>query len=63
MARKRKDVLSVVMTRGEALALGILRCSCGHPPNNHFDHGKSPCAHCDCQAYDEQVVLPKAGAR
>lgn len=33
----------------DALALGIVFCECGHPPNNHFDFDKKPCAHCKCE--------------
>lgn len=50
---------TVEMTRDQMLKLGLLRCTCGHPPNNHFDQGECPCAHCPCKSYDEQVSLPK----
>lgn len=53
----------VEMTRAQALALGILRCECGHPPNNHFGHGTQPCAHCACKKYRERVVLPRVSAQ
>jgi len=59
---KRKNV--VALTREEALKLGIVFCTCGHPPNNHFmDQKGKPCAHCEkCQGYTEtfsmgQVIL------
>lgn len=42
------------MTRERALELGLLICTCGHPENNHFDHGEHGCARCDkCQGYQE----------
>lgn len=46
------EILTATLTRGKALALGLLLCKgCGHPPNNHFDDG--PCAHCGCKDYRE----------
>ena len=36
-----------------AVRNGLIGCACGHPRNNHFSHGKSPCAHCKCESYDE----------
>jgi hypothetical protein len=48
------DVFVVRVTRGKLLALGMLLChGCGHPPNNHFDHGDGACAHCGCEEYRE----------
>lgn len=41
------------MTREEALQQGLLICTCGHPPNNHFSFNKHSCAHCDCKQYTE----------
>lgn len=57
--------VTVTMTHDQALALGLLRCECGHPPNNHFDFDKRPCAHCrnpKCEEYRERVSLPKVDA-
>lgn len=50
----KKTTIKIVMTRDEAKSLGLLTCACGHPENNHFDHGKKPCAHCPCGKYDER---------
>lgn len=51
---KNSDVITIELTRGKALALGFFLCHrCGHPPNNHFDHGDKPCAHCNCTSYRE----------
>ena len=41
------------MSRETALQHGLIVCTCGHPPNNHFDHSKKPCAHCECKKYVE----------
>jgi len=46
--------ITLTMTRGRALELGLLTCSCGHPENNHFDFNGHPCAHCDCKSYSER---------
>lgn len=52
--RDRDRKLVVALTRQEALELGIVRCGCGHPPNNHFpDLPGKPCAHCACKRYQE----------
>lgn len=52
--------ITIELTQIQAEKLGIVRCKCGHPPNNHFDHGKRPCAFCrDCCQYDQKIVLPK----
>lgn len=50
------------MTKEQAMALGLLTCTCGHPENNHFEHGKRPCAHCECEKYIE-VARESAGIR
>lgn len=47
------DEIVIRFTRDNALALGLLVCRCGHPPNNHFGHDKQPCAHCACKEYRE----------
>jgi hypothetical protein len=44
------------LTRKRALQLGLLRCVCGYPENNHFEHGTRPCAHSDCKEYRERGV-------
>lgn len=51
--------LTIEMTQEQAEMLGIVKCTCGHPPNNHFIHGKRSCAHCDCKKYEQRIVLPK----
>jgi hypothetical protein len=38
---------------------GLLTCTCGHPENNHFDHGVHPCAHCKCLSYNERARVGK----
>ena len=48
----------VTLSPYQAEALGILKCKCGHPPNNHFDFDERPCAHCDCKGYEGKIVLP-----
>lgn len=48
----------VELSRNQALKLDMLWCSCGHRPNNHFDHGDKPCAHCKCKKYEEEIYLP-----
>ncbi len=45
--------VTITMTRANALALNLIACGCGHPPNNHFDHGDRPCARCQCRRYEE----------
>lgn len=45
-------MITLTMTRERALQLGLLVCACGHPENNHFEHG--PCARCDCKMLKEQ---------
>ena len=39
--------ITVKLTQREAEALGIIKCRCGHPPNNHFKLNKKHgiCAH------------------
>jgi len=45
--------LVFVMSEKRALELGLIFCrNCPHPPNNHFDFGKKPCAHCKCIAFE-----------
>lgn len=53
-------IIQLEMTTKRALELGLLFCTCGHPPNNHFNHGKCPCAHCDCKEF---TLAPKSGTR
>lgn len=48
------------MTKEQAMALGLLTCTCGHPENNHFEGSNRPCAHCDCKKYTE-VARKSAG--
>jgi hypothetical protein len=59
MSERDPQEFTITMTRAQALALGLLRCSCGHPPNNHFDFNERACAHCPCKRYDEHVMLPR----
>lgn len=47
------------LTQAQAAALGIVFCTCGHPPNNHFDWDKKPCAHCKCKRYKQVIRLPR----
>jgi len=55
MSKPKKDeVILIQTTRREALRYGLLVCTCGHPVNNHFDHGSCPCARCDCKVYTEK---------
>lgn len=51
--------IRVSLTQAQAEALGIVACRCGHRPNNHFDHGKRPCAFCKCKVYRQIIALPK----
>lgn len=53
--RSTKPVPVVALTRDEALRLGIVFCTCGHPPNNHFlDMASKKCARCStCTGYVE----------
>jgi hypothetical protein len=53
-----KKLITLQMTRRQALEQGLLVCKCGHPENNHFDFGDgdTPCAHCShpkCTKYRE----------
>lgn len=59
MAKKLGPRLTIEMSRAQALALNIIHCECGHPPNNHFDHDARPCAHCDCTELRERVSVGK----
>lgn len=54
MAKKIK----IELTQKQAEMLGIVWCSCGHRPNNHFQWGKKSCAHCDCKKYTQEIHLP-----
>jgi hypothetical protein len=47
------------MTRQQALEMGLLSCTCGHPINNHFDHDAHPCAQCQCLGYNEKARVGK----
>ena len=51
--------VTLTLTREQALALGVLRCECGHLPNNHFLDSTLACAHCACKCYSERVVVDK----
>ncbi len=53
----RKIVIE--LTQRQAEQLGVVRCQCGHPSNNHFDFETKPCAHCKCQGYRQVMCLPK----
>lgn len=53
---------TVTLTTQKARELGLLRCQCGHPHNNHFPHGKQSCAHCSCKALDDPVAPRHRGA-
>lgn len=46
---------TVTITHKAAVTMGLVRCSCGHPENNHFDFDACPCAHCACKQYDPKV--------
>lgn len=46
------------LTWYQLACLGIGQCECGHPFNNHFDHGKKACAHCECKQLKRCLVLP-----
>lgn len=51
------------ITWEQARLLGIARCECGHPKNNHFEHpavhfGDKVCARCNCQKLREGIYLP-----
>jgi hypothetical protein len=52
----------VTLTQTQAEKLGIVRCVCGHRPNNHFSHTHfsltSACAFCQCVEYRQVVRLP-----
>ena len=47
------DKLTLTMTKKRAQELGLLTCTCGHPENNHFEHGVRPCAHCPCPKFEQ----------
>lgn len=53
------EIVKVIMTRGQALKLGIVHCKhCGYPPNNHFDFGDKACAHDEsCPGYEEKIEV------
>jgi hypothetical protein len=51
--------IKLEVTQFQAEKLGIVRCRCGHPPNNHFDWDEKPCAHCECKCYVQVIILPK----
>jgi len=57
--KPKDEQIQFVMTRAQAQALGILKCACGHPENNHFNYGVRPCAHCNCNEFREKQSLPK----
>ena len=45
------DRYVVKLTMREAIEIGIVRCTCGHPINNHHEWKPRPCAHCACRRY------------
>lgn len=47
----------LTLTQKMLQRLGLTFCKCSHRPNNHFDHGTNPCAHCDCKEYDQQPIV------
>lgn len=53
-------MLMFTMSKKRALELGLVFCTCGHPPNNHFDFDKKPCAHCKCRAF---TMCSRAGVK
>lgn len=66
---KPTDMVTLRMTRKQAMYYGLLICECGYPQNNHFD-GTGPCAHnSECKAYTErartgmEVVTPSESTR
>lgn len=54
-----KKSLTIKFTRKEVEALGLVKCKCGHPKNNHYDFDYKGCAHCECMGYDEKVRYGK----
>lgn len=36
--------------------LGLVFCTCGHPPNNHFSWGQRSCAHCPCKKFKRVLI-------
>lgn len=61
--RTRTPKYVVKLTLQDALALGIVFCDCGHPPNNHFDFDggkRRPCAHCKCEQLHTHFSRGKA---
>lgn len=56
-------VLTIQLTREQALQANLLVCKCGHPWNNHFDFDDRPCAHCPphapCKSYRERARVGK----
>lgn len=59
---RKADRMTLVLSRGRALELGLLVCACGHPENNHFGRGEPnfggrSCARCEvCKGYREQGI-------
>jgi hypothetical protein len=49
------SMITIRMTRKQALEQGLLICLCGHPENNHFSHGTRSCARCECTNYKEKA--------
>jgi hypothetical protein len=46
------------LTWQQCEAMNIVRCECGHLPNNHFGH-REGCAFCPCDKMKRVLVLPK----
>lgn len=50
----------VQFTMKQLLELGVVHCTCGHPPNNHFlDQDDHPCAHCKCKKLKPYISYGK----
>ena len=54
--KKDTDLVRLKLTYKNTLELGLVKCTCGHPPSNHFlDQKDQPCAHCECSSYKERI--------
>jgi hypothetical protein len=55
-------MITIEMTRQQALEQGLLVCTCGHPVNNHwlnYPAKNNSCARCSCKQYNEIASVGK----
>lgn len=54
--KPKSQFINIKLTKRRMRELGLIWCQCGHAKTQHFDHGKKPCAHCQCKQLDETLL-------